>query len=249
MHFPVNIHIGNAEIPVHFVCETLAYTIGYRFYVYLRHKKQDIISDQHRMIIFIGAAIGAFLGSHILGVLERPDKFSEMNIVYFMGNTTIVGGLLGGLVGVEATKKIIGVNTSSGDLMVYPICLSMIIGRLGCFFAGLPDGTYGTPSSLPWAINFGDGVRRHPTNLYEILFWAILWIALLITERKHNFADGSKFKVLMVSYLLFRFCDEFIKPDYFFSFGLSSIQLACIAGLIYYSSFIFPFLKSKKAYA
>ncbi|WCT12994.1 prolipoprotein diacylglyceryl transferase [Mucilaginibacter jinjuensis] len=241
MHFPVDITIGKAHIPVHFVCETLAYAIGYRYYTYLRKHQQDNISDHNRIIIFIGAALGGFLGSHILGVLERPDLFTEMGWVYFMGNTTIVGGLLGGLLGVELVKKQIGVTTSSGDLMVYPLILAMIIGRTGCFLAGLKDGTYGTATSLPWGVNFGDGIYRHPTNLYEILFWICLWIVLLLIERKHQFADGYKFKLLMVSYLLFRFADEFIKPDYFFSFGLSSIQLACIAGILYYYKvFIYP---------
>jgi hypothetical protein len=39
MHFPVNIPLGKSYIPVHFVCETLAYIIGYRYYSYLRKKK------------------------------------------------------------------------------------------------------------------------------------------------------------------------------------------------------------------
>lgn len=43
----------------------------------------------------------------------------------------------------------------------------MAVGRLGCFFAGLPDYTYGVPTDLPWGVNFGDGVPRHPVQLYE----------------------------------------------------------------------------------
>ena len=149
--------------------------------------------------------------------------------------------MIGGLIGVELTKKKIGVTVSSGDLMVYPLILAMIIGRIGCFLAGLEDGTFGVASNLPWAIDFGDGIRRHPTNLYEILFWIVLWIALSVYERKRHFTDGSRFKLFMVSYLLFRLFIEFIKPDYFFSFGLSVIQLACIACLLYYYKvFVYP---------
>lgn len=158
-----------------------------------------------------------------------------------MGNKTIVGGMLGGLIGVELVKKRIGVTISSGDLMVYPLILAMIIGRIGCFLAGLEDGTYGIPTNLPWAINFGDGIRRHPTNLYEILFWILLWITLSCWEHYYNFTDGSRFKLFMISYLIFRFLIEFIKPDYFFSFGLSVIQLVCVAGILYYYKvFVYP---------
>jgi phosphatidylglycerol:prolipoprotein diacylglycerol transferase len=167
-------------------------------------------------------------------VLEIPTLLSHFDLIYFLGNKTIVGGMLGGLIAVELTKKRINVNVSSGDLMVYPLILAMIIGRSGCFLAGLDDGTYGIPSKLPWAINFGDGIRRHPTNLYEILFWIILWLILAGIEKYHSFADGAKFKIFLSSYLVFRFLIEFIKPDCFFSFGLSVIQLVCLAGILYY---------------
>jgi phosphatidylglycerol:prolipoprotein diacylglycerol transferase len=249
LHFPINITIGNGILPVHFLCETLAYALGYRYYVYLRKHEKDTISDHNRILIFIGAAAGAFIGSHFLGILESPPKLQQMNWLYFMGNTTIIGGLLGGLLGVELTKKKIGVKVSSGDLMVYPIALSMIIGRTGCFFAGLEDGTYGIASTLPWAINFGDGLRRHPTNLYEILFWVLLWLVLINLEKKYELANGFRFKLLMVSYLVFRFFIEFIKPAYFFGFGLSVLQLACLAGLTYYYRVLVYPLKNFKAYA
>ena len=241
MHFPVNIHLGSATIPVHFVCETLAYFLGYRYYAYLRKNTRDAISANNRLIIFIGAAFGAFIGSHLVGVLEKPALLSRFDIIYFMRNKTIVGGMLGGLIGVEITKKQIGVTVSSGDLMVYPLLLAMIIGRTGCFLAGLEDGTYGIASSSPWAINFGDGVRRHPTNLYEILFWLLLWLGLITFERRHDFANGARFKLFMVAYLIFRLFVEFIKPDYFFGFGLSVIQLVCIGGILYYYKvFLYP---------
>lgn len=234
MHFPVDIHIGKLSLPIHFICETLSYFIGYRYYSYLRKHVNDKISDYNRLVIFVGAAAGAFLGSHLVGILENPEYLKHLSLYIIMANKTIVGGLLGGLIGVELVKKAIGVNASSGDLMVYPLIVAMIIGRTGCFFAGLEDGTYGVATTLPWAINFGDGVYRHPTNLYEILFWLILWIALLSLSKKYTFADGARFKLFMVSYLLFRFFIEFIKPAYFFSLGVSVIQLVCLGGLLYY---------------
>ncbi len=153
--------------------------------------------------------------------------------------------MLGGLIGVELTKKQLGVTASSGDLMVYPLILAMVIGRTGCFLAGLEDGTYGVASNLPWAIDFGDGIRRHPTNLYEIIFWLMIWVVLKLIERKRQFADGARFKVFMTSYLIFRLLVEFIKPDYFFSFGLSVIQLVSIAGILYYYK---VFLHPKKLF-
>lgn len=34
-------------------------------------------------------------------------------------------------------KKRLGIRTSSGDLMVFPLLLGLAIGRLGCHFSGL----------------------------------------------------------------------------------------------------------------
>jgi len=241
VHYTVNIIFGNQSVPIHFLFETTAFFVGYRYYSYLRKHGDDLISSKNRFFILIGAAVGAFLGSHLIGIFENPTLIGRLGIIYFMGNKTIVGGLLGGLIGVELTKNKLGVTTSSGDLMVYPICLAMIIGRTGCFFAGLDDGTFGIASNLPWAIDFGDGINRHPTNLYEIVFWVVLWATLWLFERKRTFANGARFKCMMVSYLVFRFFIEFIKPVYFFSFGLSLIQLVCIAGILYYYKvFIYP---------
>jgi len=281
MTFPVTISVGHHLLPVHLFFEALAYFCGYRYYSWLRGHENDPINEDNRILIFIGAAAGAFLGSHLLGILEDPLLLKRITLLYFMGNTTIVGGLLGGLMGVELIKKCIGITISSGDLMVFPIILAMTIGRTGCFLSGISDGTFGIESSLPWAIDFGDGIHRHPTNLYEIIFWGLLgclligiesslpWAidfgdgihrhptnlyeiifwgllgCLLIgIEKRRLLLNGSRFKILMVTYLLFRLSIEFIKPAYFFSFGFSVIQLACIAGLIYYFRFLVGLIKT-----
>ena len=243
MHYPVTLHIGNASLHIHLIFEVLAYAIGYRFYVYLRKRTDDPITDDNRMWIFIGAAFGAFLGSHILGILERPNEWHRMGLLYFMGNKTVVGGFLGGLFGVEWTKKIIHVNTSSGDLMTYPLILGLIIGRVGCHLEGLDDGTFGIATKLPWAIDFGDGITRHPVNLYEILYLSTLSFFIFILEKNSPLSNGSRFKLFMVGYLIYRFFIEFIKPNYTFTIGLGSIQIACLLGLIYYWRFFIYFKK------
>jgi len=87
-----------------------------------------------------------------------------------MGGKTIVGALIFGLISVELFKRYIGVHQSTGDLYAIPLALGIAVGRIGCFLTGLSDNTYGTPTNLPWAIDFGDGIPRHPTQLYEIVF-------------------------------------------------------------------------------
>ncbi len=235
MAYPVVFHLGPAQIQAHIVFELLAYTLGYQYYVWLRRRSDDPIVDEHRMFIFIGAAFGAFWGSHLLGVVERPLETPPSLFLYFLANKTIVGGLLGGLLGVEITKKLLGITTSSGDLMTFPLMLGLAIGRVGCHLQGLSDGTFGSASPLPWAVDFGDGILRHPVNLYEILFLGVIALLIFTLERSRTLANGSRFKIFMIGYLLWRFMLEYLKPAFFWPVvGLSSIQIACLAGLWYY---------------
>jgi prolipoprotein diacylglyceryltransferase len=90
--------------------------------------------------------------------------------------------------------------------------------------------TYGIASTLPWAVDFGDGIRRHPTQLYEIAFLIMTGI-LLWNLRRRWLPSGSLFRLFMASYLFFRFGVEFLKPRDFRVVGLlSPIQVASLAG-------------------
>ena len=103
---------------------------------------------------------------------------------------------------------------------------------------GIFEETYGVPSTLPWAMNLGDGILRHPVCLYEIAFLVTLWISIKQIDKRLSLANGAKFKLFMMGYLLFRLLLDFIKPHYTFNIGLSTIQLTCIAGLAWYARYI-----------
>ena len=199
------------------------------------------MESHNRLYIICGATLGAVLGSRIIGSLEDLPAWlsSASPLAYFYGNKTLVGGLLGGLAGVELVKKIIGERQNTGDLFTYPLILGMIIGRIGCFSAGVFEETYGIPSRLPWAMNLGDGVLRHPVTLYELLFLAALWVLLDAIDRKYVLHQGSLFKLFLFAYLVFRFVLDFIKPGWRFFLGLGTIQITCLGGVIYYAKYIF----------
>lgn len=236
MKYPVEIGFGNLRISAHFILETLAFVIGFRYFLYLKRKQPDPIPESNRVWIIIGAAFGAFLFSRVLGSLENPGVWlqAENPWLYFYANKTIVGGLLGGLLFVEITKSFLKEKLSSGDLFTYPLILAMIIGRVGCFSAGIYEPTFGVESSLPWALDLGDGILRHPVALYEIIFLMMLWFSLYSLEKYIRFDMGVRFKLFMITYLAFRFLLEFIKPVHPLVWSLTTIQLACAAGLVYY---------------
>jgi phosphatidylglycerol---prolipoprotein diacylglyceryl transferase len=247
--FPFSINLANTTILLHPICETVGIFIGFRYYLYLRKKQSDAIENSNRIWIIIAAIFGAVIGSRLIGALENPTAlFTAKNIwLYVYSNKTVVGGFLGGLFGVELGKKIIGEKKASGDLFTYPMILALIIGRIGCFSMGVFEETYGVPTNFFTGINLGDGILRHPVMLYEIAFLLLLWMVLKQLQKKYSFAEGAIFKVFMIVYLLFRFCIDFIKPHYTFNIGLSTIQLTCLLGLVYYYRYLLnPSLLLKK---
>jgi prolipoprotein diacylglyceryltransferase len=153
-----------------------------------------------------------------------------------------MGGLFGGLLGVELAKKRIGETQSSGDLFTFPIILGIFIGRVGCFLSGTNEFTYGNQTTSIFGMDLGDGLLRHPTSLYELVFLILLFFGLKWIQKKAVLKNGELFKWFMILYFAFRFFIEFLKPNVFYVFGLSSIQILCIICLLYYK----PLLTSPK---
>lgn len=239
MDFPVYVNLGFIKLHPHPVLETLAYLIGFRLYLWTRSKGH--MSAQQSIWIVVAAIIGAAAGSKILYWFEDPMKTIQYwhDFTYMMEGKTIVGGLLGGLIGVEWMKKRVGVNGSTGDDMVIPLIVGMSIGRIGCFLTGLDDHTYGTATHWWTGIDFGDGILRHPTQLYEIVFLLTLGTILLIVRHRSRqgllyIPNGGLFQLFMTAYLLQRLLVDFIKPVPHPYLGLNNIQVACILGIIYY---------------
>ena len=235
MAIPFEPVILGIRINIHLVLEYLAFFIAFRYYIFLRKKSDDEISDRNRLSIILGAILGALLGSRLMGFLENPlVSFNNINIIQLLNTKSVMGGLFGGLIGVEISKKIIGEGRSSGDLFTFPIILGIIIGRVGCFLSGTKEFTYGSVTGLFTGMNLGDGLPRHPTSLYEIVFLVLLFITLKQFYSRPGKSSGALFKTFMISYFGFRFFIEFIKPNVFYIMGLSSIQWLCIICWIYY---------------
>lgn len=235
LQIPFEPQLFGINVNIHLILEYLAFFLAFRYYVFLRRKSTDKISSGNRLSIILGATLGALIGSRLIGILENPlVEFSQQNIIQILNTKTIMGGLFGGLLGVELAKKIIGENQSSGDLFVFPIIIGIFVGRIGCFLSGVNEFTYGSETSFFTAMDLGDGLMRHPTSLYELLFLVLLLVVLRRIKNASNLANGDLFKLFMISYFGFRFCIEFLKPNVFYVLGLSTIQILCIICWLYY---------------
>jgi prolipoprotein diacylglyceryltransferase len=218
----------------HPVFETLAYSAGYWVYRRVRARQGDVVAEPQRWTVLAAAAVGALLGCRLLGLAEQwPTLLAAwrsgdlLRLLISPGGKTIVGGLLGGWLAVELVKKLAGIRRRTGDLFALPLCVGIAVGRVGCLLAGLADDTYGTPANLPWAVDLGDGVARHPVQVYEIVFLALLGIAV---ATKANLPEGASFRIFLAAYLSWRIAIDFLKPQPLVH-GLNLIQWSCLAGL------------------
>lgn len=226
-----------ATIPyAHPVLEAAGLFVGVQFYRHLKRRTEDPIPGAARFWIVVAAGLGAAAGSRASAGVEAwlgaPELVSAVPGVCASGKS-IIGGMLGGLFAVEGAKLLLKVRRSSGDLFVFPILLGLIVGRVGCFAGGLEDCTYGVATTQPWGIDFGDGIARHPMQLYEIAFLLVVWRVL----RRFHGAEGARFKGLMIAYLAFRLVVDFWKPMIPLGMsGLAATQALCLVGLAWYAT-------------
>ena len=172
----------------------------------------------------IGAVSGGYLAGSLVSLVGPAPTLSH----------SIAGVLVGGIVGVEAYKAGRGVHGSTGAAFTGSLALGIAIGRWGCLFAGLPDGTYGTPTALPWAVDLGDGIGRHPVQIYESLAMAVfLGLYLWGLWRRAPWAMRRGFYVFAAWYGAQRFVWEFLKPYPRLIFGLDLFQLLGLGLVIY----------------
>ena len=185
----------------------------------------------------LGAMVGALIGSRLIAILETPDELPHLTFSILYASKTIAGGLLGGLLGVELIKKFIGVRVASGDLYVIPILVALFIGRIGCFLMGVAEPVYGIETKFFMGMNLGDGLRRHPVALYEMIYLVLLF-GLFQSIKRKELRNGDRFKLFMVLYFLYRFVIEFLKPYQPLYLDLSSIHWSALFIFIYYYRFI-----------
>ena len=229
--------IGSALV-VHAIFEWLALAIGAQIYRRTSARSELATTDsRQRLLLLFGAVLGAATGNKLAFLIYDPQILDAglfgRNII--VGGQSIVGGLLGGLLGVELTKRLTGFKSSTGDAFVVPILVGIIIGRIGCFIAGLQDGTFGNATMLPWGYDFGDGIPRHPTQIYDQLFALTLLVVLARLRPTVRVVPGLEFKLMLAAYLAWRLAVDSIKPKPFlYPLHMSGIQLVCVVALVLY---------------
>jgi prolipoprotein diacylglyceryltransferase len=163
----------------------------------------EVHQYSYQLVLIIGLVIGSIffgtLNTHLSGIAG----FSK----------SLIGGIAGAILFAEIFKKIMGIKGSTGFYFIAGLCVLIIVGRIGCFIAGLPDYTFGIPTNSFLGFDFGDGIMRHPVQLYESFAMLVFLSFLLASYKKYqSFWLQNGFYLFVLFYAGQRFIWEFLKP-------------------------------------
>ncbi|HEV3237741.1 MAG TPA: prolipoprotein diacylglyceryl transferase family protein [Gemmataceae bacterium] len=183
-----------------------------------------------QLALGLAAFVGGTLGAKAAFALTDPQAWLSLKdwlIVWSSDGKTITVGLASAYLAVELTKLVLGIHVKTGDGFALPLALAMAVGRLGCFFNGC---CFGMETSLPWGVAFpidNYAIRRHPTQLYESLFHLGMAGILYVLIRR-DLLRYQRLKFYLISYCVYRFLTEFIRPEPEWWLGLTFYQWVSI---------------------
>jgi prolipoprotein diacylglyceryltransferase len=199
-----------------------------------KSRTQPIADENLRYIYYTVIIVGAFLGAFIIGSLNTYLSIASNQHEIIIGKS-ILGAIIGATIAVEGFKKIMKIKGSTGAYFVPSLAIGIAIGRIGCFLSGLDDYTYGTETDFILGYDFGDGIYRHPVQLYESATMLLFFIYLLwVYRRDRDYFEKNIFYQFILVYATQRFVWEFLKPYESVLFGLNIFQLFCL-GLVGYA--------------
>lgn len=185
------------------LCALAATVITYRWRLRSHAARIDRAGPAYAAALLLGAVAGG-IG---LGTLNL-----HLSSIGGLGRS-VIGALAGAIIAVEMFKKARGIGGSTGIVFVPGFTMSIVVGRIGCYLAGVDDHTAGIATPLPWGHDFGDGVARHPVQLYESLaMLAFLVVVIVQLARRDGFFLRNGFYLMVFWYAAQRFAWEFLKP-------------------------------------
>ena len=194
-------------------------------------KDEDVL-DTALWVLPIGV-----IGARAYYVLFNLDMYHSLGDALNIraGGLAIHGGLIAGMITVYFVcrhKKIRPLNMA--DLLFPSVALAQSIGRWGNWFNG---EAHGGPTNLPWAIVV-DGVKVHPTFLYESIWCLFLFFFLSWWGKNKRRAYGQTTALYCILYSIERFFVESLRTDSLMIGPLKQAQVislcAIIAGIILY---------------
>ena len=237
---PVILNAGPLQIRWYGLMYVISFIFIYYIISYLVKRKKVKLTQKDVEWFMIIETIALLFGARLFEVLVYSPSYYFANpakiIAIWEGGLSFHGGLLGMVIAAYffcRAKKVKLLQIA--DLMVIPMGIALMLGRIGNFING---ELYGTVTNVPWCFKFPSASGcRHPSQIYEagknFLIFAVLWS---IKDRKEK--PGFFFAVFLIMYGILRFLIEFVRePEVMVGFltigqGLCLLMIIAGAGLL-----------------
>lgn len=214
---------------IHLCFDMLAYLISLYLFRRYFYRKVLLPQGESKWNYYTAVIVGFVSGAIGLSLLN-----ARVSLDQWIAGKSILGALFGAVVAVELFKRYYRISGSTGAYFVPSLAIGIAIGRIGCFLTGLEDYTYGIPTDLPWGVDFGDGIMRHPVQLYEsATMLGFFLYSLWLYRRNRRYFETKVFYIFVFFYALQRFVWEFFKPYSNVAFGLNIFQLVALILIVY----------------
>ncbi len=188
---------------------------------------EDLLLDF--LIISIPLSI---IGARLYYVLFRWDYYKGdiLKIVDIRsGGLAIHGGVIMAILVAIIYTKVKGINFwILADIAAPSLVLGQSIGRWGNY---INKEAHGGPTNLPWGI-LVDGVKVHPTFLYESLWNFFLFLFLINYRKKYQKLPGELFLIYLSGYSFIRYFIESLRTDSLMIGNLKIAQVVSILGFL-----------------
>lgn len=194
----------------------------------LKEAKRVGIKEDDVLDLAIFAIPMGLLGARLYYVIFNWGYYSQnpSQILNFRGGgMAIHGALIGGILTGYIYTRIKKINfLKMADAVIIGMPLAQAIGRWGNFING---EAHGGPTDLPWGIMV-DGVKVHPTFLYESIWNVGVFVVLWLFRKKKQY-EGQIIVWYVGLYSLGRFFIEGMRTD---SLMLGPLRMAQVISLI-----------------
>jgi phosphatidylglycerol:prolipoprotein diacylglycerol transferase len=227
---PVIFRLGTLQVRWYGLMYVISFIFIYYMLSYLAKRKKINLTRNDIEWFMIIETIALVVGARLFEVLVYNPSYYLANpakiIAVWEGGLSFHGGLIGLVVATYYFCKVKKVKfLQIADLLVIPMGIALMLGRIGNFING---ELYGTLSNVPWCVKFPSAEGcRHPSQIYEagknLLIFIVLWA---IKDRKEK--PGFFFGVFLVMYGILRFLIEFVRePEAMVGF-LTLGQFLCL---------------------
>ena len=226
--YPFNLQILGLNITGYGIMMMVGFLVG--GWLIDRELRRRGWHHEYAADITVAAVVGGIIGAKVWYAFQTGEIGSLLD----RGGLVWYGGFLGGAAAVLANGARLGVPLRWTCTLAAPaLAAAYALGRIGCFVVG---DDYGRPSTVPWAVQFPQGLPPttagalerdfgipmqagmtpetllavHPTQLYEVVIMLAAFMVLW-NLRARDKGTGWLFAVYLIWAGLERFLVEFLR--------------------------------------